>query len=141
MRVDDSDPIVQASLDCQLPTVVNVTVPDSLVRPGMLNCFSCRLLAVAHLLLVFAGTAWAQGSTPRPPADLSANDSDEEAEEVEDPHAIFREEAATISARTQGWAYVLDDNKMEQLRRRNENLIEPDTPDEKDETGDLNTNQ
>ena len=76
-----------------------------------------------------------------PPADSSVNESDEEAEEVEDPHATFREEAATISARTQGWAYVLDDNKMEQLRRRNEDLIEPDTPDEKDETGDLNTNQ
>ena len=39
----------------------------------MFSYFSCRLLAVAHLLLVFAGTAWAQGSTPRPPADLSAD--------------------------------------------------------------------
>ena len=79
------------------------------------------------------------GNTP--PEDLSADESDEEAEEVEDPHATLREEAVTIRARTEGWAYALDDNKMELLRKRNEDLIEPNTPDEEDESGDLNTNQ
>ena len=54
-----------------MPVFVNVTLPDSLVRPSMLNYFSYRLLTAAHLLLVFAGTVWAQGGTPRLPADLS----------------------------------------------------------------------
>ena len=61
----------QASLDNDVAAFVNVTVPDSLVRPSMLNYFGYRLLTAAHLLLVFAGTVWAQGSAPRLPADLS----------------------------------------------------------------------
>lgn len=32
MRVDESYSIVQASLDCQVPAVVNVTVLESLVH-------------------------------------------------------------------------------------------------------------
>jgi hypothetical protein len=69
------------------------------------------------------------------------DESTDETEEAEDPHAIAREEAGTISTLTSGWAYALDDHKMDQLRKRSEDFIEPDLPDEADGSEDLTTNQ
>ena len=76
-------------------------------------------------------------SVPEP----SAGESDEEGGETVDPYAAERGEVSKISARTQGWAYVLDDNKMDQLRRRSEDFIEADVPDDEEGTGDLRTNE
>ena len=69
------------------------------------------------------------------------DESADETEEAEDPHAVAREEAGTISTLTSGWAYALDDHKMDQLRKRSEDFIEPDLPDEADGSEDLTTNQ
>ena len=76
-----------------------------------------------------------------PSAASDVDESAEGTEEVEDPHAVAREEAGTISTRTRGWAYALDDHKMDQLRKRSEDFIEPDLPDEADGSEDLTTNQ
>ena len=65
-------------------------------------------------------------SAPEP----SAEASDEDGAEAEDPYAAQREEVSTISARTEGWAYALDENKMNQLRRRSEDFVELDVPDD-----------
>ena len=73
-------------------------------------------------------------------AEPSADESDEEAEEPEDPYAAQREEVSTISARTQGWAYALDDNKINQLRRRSEDFVELNVPDD-EAAEDLRTNE
>ena len=69
------------------------------------------------------------------------DESADETEEAEDPQAVAREEAGTISTLTSGWAYALDDHKMDQLRKRSEDFIEPDLPDEADGSEDLTTNQ
>ena len=72
--------------------------------------------------------------------ETSAGEPDEDGAEAEDPYAAQREEVSTISAKTEGWAYALDENKMNQLRRRSEDFVELEVPD--DEGADeLRTNE
>ena len=77
-----------------------------------------------------------KASVPEP----NAGESDEDGGEAEDPYGAQREEVSTISARTQGWAYALDDNKMDQLRRRSEDFVELNVPDDEG-AEDLRTNE
>ena len=61
----------QASRESHVPLFVNVTVPDLVARPSVLDERRRQLLVAAYLLLVFAGTGWAQGSASGLPADPS----------------------------------------------------------------------
>ena len=69
---------------------------------------------------------------------IGTNTSDDNAEEeIEDPHKAIREEVKAISVRAIGWAYLLDQNKLSQLRRGSESFIEPDVPDEEEDAGEV----
>ena len=69
---------------------------------------------------------------------IGTNTSDENAEEeIEDPHKAIREEVKAISVRAIGWAYLLDQNKLSQLRRGSESFIELDVSDEEEDAGEV----
>ena len=69
---------------------------------------------------------------------IRTNTSDDNAEEeIEDPHKAIREEVKAISVRAIGWAYLLDQNKLSQLRRGSESFIELDVPDEEEDAGEV----